>query len=89
MLLAATGSNWSEWLIVAVFVTGFGLTTVPLKASVGGADVVTVPTVQSPVALLYVPWLGTADTNDTPAGRRSLTCTPVAVFGPLSVRVMV
>src|SRR5262245_50792179 len=88
MLSPGTGSNWSAWLTFAVFVTGFVLTTFPSKARVGGADGVTVPTFQSPEALLYVPWLGTADTKATPAGSRSITWTLVATPGPWLIRVM-
>ena len=36
-----------------------------------------------------MPWLGVADTNVTPAGNRSVTCTPVAAAGPPLVRVTV
>ena len=49
----------------------------------------TVPALHRPVAGLYVPWLGIADTNDTPAGRASVTCTFVAASGPLLLSVMV
>src|SRR5262249_20874774 len=45
--------------------------------------------VQTPVVLLYVPWLGVADTKVSPAGKRSLTRTLVAGSGPRSDRVMV
>ena len=36
-----------------------------------------------------MPWLGVADTNDKPAGSRSVTSTPVAASGPALVRVTV
>src|SRR3990172_78219 len=36
-----------------------------------------------------LPWLGVADTKLTPAGRVSLTITPVAAAGPLFVTVTV
>src|SRR5262249_24603185 len=42
-----------------------------------------------PVGALYLPWLGVADTNVSPAGSRSLTLTWVAAFGPALVRVTV
>src|SRR6516165_7944546 len=35
-LLVEFGSNWSEWLIVAVFVSAFGLATVAMMVSVWG-----------------------------------------------------
>src|SRR5262245_50387807 len=56
---------------------------------VAAARLASVPTVQTPVALLYVPRLGVARMNVSPAGRRSLTVTFVAVFGPWFVRVSV
>ena len=89
VLLAVLGSNWSAPVIVAVFVTEFGLATVPVKTRVCGTEVVTVPTFQRPVLIWYVPWLVAAETNDTPAGSRSVTWTLVASFGPLSVSVTV
>ena len=36
-----------------------------------------------------MPWLGLADTKVSPAGSRSVTCTPVAASGPLLVSVTV
>ena len=36
-----------------------------------------------------MPWLGVADTKVSPAGNRSVTCTPVAASGPLLVSVTV
>ncbi len=69
LLFAGLGSNWSEWLIVAVLVWAWGLPTTTVKRSVsGGAVVVTVPTVHTPVLLSYVPWLGRSETNKTPGG---------------------
>src|SRR4029453_5265495 len=52
-LLAAVGSNWSEWLMVAVFVVDATLATVAWMVRVAGVPGLTVPTVQTPVALLY------------------------------------
>src|SRR5262245_52382364 len=49
----------------------------------------TVPTFQIPVALLYVPWLGVAETKARPGGSRSVTWTFVAASGPLFTRVTV
>ncbi len=89
MLLAVLGSNWSACVIVAVFVCELGLTTVAWTTSVAGEPTLTVPTLHSPVAGLYVPWLGVSETNDRPAGSRSVTWAFVAASGPLSVRVTV
>src|SRR6202022_473247 len=47
------------------------------------------PMSQMPVPLVYVPWAGVAETNASPAGRRSVICTPVASEGPLLVTVIV
>jgi hypothetical protein len=74
---------------VAVLVWATGLATVAWRSRVCGVVVVTVPTLQAPVALLYVPWLGVADTKVSPAGSRSCTVTPVAGSGPWLVRVTV
>ena len=49
-----------------------------------------VPRLQVTVLVpLQLPWLGVADTNVTPAGKVSVTVTPVALFGPLFVTVIV
>ena len=88
-LLAVLGSNWSECVIVAVFVCEPGLMTVAWTTSVAGEPTLTVPTVQIPLAGSYVPWLGVAETKETPAARASCAWTPVAGSGPLLVRVMV
>src|SRR5262249_44010787 len=66
VLFPGSGSNWSAWLIVAVFVCALALDTRAAMISVCGAAVDTVPTVHSPVVLLYVPALGAADTNVNP-----------------------
>src|SRR5262245_8337325 len=89
LLLPEAGSNWSAWLMVAVLVCGLGLTTVAVMVRVCGAVVVTVPTDQTPLALLYVPALEVAESNVSPGGSRSLTATLVAALGPLSLRVTV
>ena len=51
LLFAVSGSNWSLCPTVAVLVCGLALTTVARIVSVCGIVVVTVPTVQTPVAL--------------------------------------
>jgi hypothetical protein len=73
LLLPASGSDWSEWETDAVFVWGLGEVIVARSFRVCGVDVVTVPTVHTPLFEAYVPWLGVADTNDSPAGIRSVT----------------
>src|SRR5262245_54020042 len=83
VLLPVLGSGWSLWLIVAVLVAVAALATVAVRVRVCGVPGLTVPAVQTPVVLLYVPWLGLAETKVSPAGSRSVTCTPVAVDGPL------
>jgi hypothetical protein len=52
VLLPVSGSNWSAWLIRAVLVSALGETTVAWISKVWAVVVVTVPTVQTPVALL-------------------------------------
>jgi len=47
--LVVFGSYWSAWVIVAVFVSAFGDTTVAWISSVWGMDVGTVPSVHAPV----------------------------------------
>ena len=41
------------------------------------------------IPLMYVPCVVALETNVTPAGRRSVSTTPVAVFGPLFVSATV
>src|SRR5262245_6443487 len=49
VLLFRSGSDWSEWVMVAMFVCGVVLTTRAVIVKVWGVLVVTVPTVQTPV----------------------------------------
>src|SRR4051812_26015118 len=83
LLFVVTGSNWSLWLIDAVLVTVLGLSTRAVRVSVCAADGVTVPTLQTPVVGVYVPWLGLVDRSVRPAGSRSCRVTLVAALGPL------
>src|SRR5262245_37369916 len=83
VLLVVTGSNWSACVMLAVLICWLGLTMMTFKTSVCGADAATVPTLQRPVVLSYVPCLGIADTNDRPLGRGSRTWTLVASSGPV------
>ena len=55
--------------------------TVTVMPSVALAPFAKLPTFHSPVATLYVPWLGTFDTCVTPAGKSSLITMPVAPLG--------
>jgi hypothetical protein len=68
----------------AVFVIVFFVAIVPCSVSVAVVPLFSDPTVQMPVPALYVvPPLGVADVLDKPAGIASVTCTPVALTGPL------
>src|SRR5262249_58836736 len=89
VLLPVTGSNWSAAETVDVLVAAAWPVTVALRTRVALAPTARVPTAHTPVAAVYVPRLGVADTKLRPAGRRSWTETPVAVFGPMFVRVTV
>ena len=51
-------------------------------ASVALAPLLIVPTVHTPVPLLYVPWLGLEETKVRPAGSESATVTLRASLGP-------
>src|SRR5438876_536945 len=83
LLLAPLGSNWSAWLTLAVLTCALELTTLALMVRVALAALARLPTLHTPVPLVYVPWLGVALTKVSPAGSRSLTDTFVAVLGPL------
>ena len=54
-VVGVLGSNWSEWVTEAAFVSGLALATVAWITRVCGAAVVTVPTVQRPVASCRCP----------------------------------
>src|SRR5262249_52466052 len=77
------------WLMLAVLVWAIGLTTVAVSVSVAFAPWARDPTFHRPDFAVYVPWLGAALTRVRPAGKRSVTRTPVALAGPLSVSVTV
>jgi hypothetical protein len=68
-----------------VFVCELAEVIVARIVNVCWTDGVTVPTVHTPLFEAYVPWLGVADTNETPAGSKSCTVTVVAAAGPLSI----
>src|SRR5438270_801672 len=89
LLLPVLGSNWSARLMAAVLVGALALATCATSRRVRAASVSTLPTVQIPVPLAYVPWLGLAETKLSPAGSASLTCTLLAAFGPLLLKVTV
>src|SRR5258708_2421083 len=90
-LLAAVGS---VSLPVTVAVLGM-LPAVDGAAALMGmvelAPLARLPTVQVtvPAALTQVPWPAVAELKLTPAGRVSVTTTPVAGLGPLLVALMV
>src|SRR5438309_1261278 len=84
VLLAVLGSG-SLPVTVAVFVMLPGVTdVVTLMVIVALAPLARLPTEQVtvPEALVQVPWLEVAETKVTPAGRVSVTVTPVAADGP-------
>ncbi len=90
VLFEVTGSNWSEWLIVAVFVDWLGLVTIAWITSVCGVPTLTVPTVQIPVPGTYVPWLGVVRHERHARGQEvGHLGIGGAHSGPLSVRVTV
>src|SRR5689334_20818700 len=64
VLLAVFGSNWSEWLTLAVLVKlgKPAAVTVPWSVRVADAPLLSVPMVHTPPA--NVPWLGVAETNE-------------------------
>src|SRR5205823_4483798 len=66
-----------------------GLTTLAWSCKVCGATVVMVPALQTPVAEVYVPWLGVAETKVRPVGSRSVTCTFVAASGTALLSVII
>ena len=72
-----------------VFVMSPGSVTVAVIASVAASALASAPTVQMPVAALYVPCDGSAETNASPAGSGSAMATPVASSGPALVSVIV
>src|SRR4051794_10532679 len=63
--------------------------TLAVMVKVALAPLFKVPTVHRPVVLLKLPWLGVADTNETPGSRTSLTVTLVAASGPEFLTVIV
>src|SRR5437763_915059 len=90
-LLAGLGSV-SLPLIVAVLETVPAVAgAVALIVIVALAALASEPTSQVtvPEALVQMPWVAVAETKPTPAGRVSLTVTPVASLGPLLVAVSV
>ncbi len=78
---------------VAVFVMVLPpvpVSTVADMLRVAVVVVLTVPTVHTPVTVLYAPWLAVGvPVRVTPVGRISVSTTPVAVSGPPLVSVMV
>jgi hypothetical protein len=61
-----------------------GLTTMVMVASLPGALAARLPRLQAMVLVpLQFPWVEEAETNVTPAGKVSVTVTPVAGCGPM------
>src|SRR6266480_2807393 len=88
--LSAGFGSVSLPLIVAVFMSLPAVAgAVALIVIVAAAALAREPTSQVtvPEALVQVPWEEVAETKPTPAGRVSLTVTPVAPSGPLLVAV--
>src|ERR1700704_2984713 len=73
----------------AVFVIRPVAVTVAVTVRVVVAPLASEPMFQTPLPAVYVPLAGVADTNVSPDGRRSVTCTPVASVGPRLWAVMV
>jgi hypothetical protein len=87
-LFAKLGSVEVE-VTVAVSLSDVPLVTVTTKAMVAECPLVMVPRLHvTTVVPPHVPWLGTAETNVALVGNASITETPVASAGPLSVTVM-
>ena len=93
MLLSGFGSV-VVLVAVAVLVNAWagpdeGARTVATTSSVFVVAAGTEPSVQTPEPALYEPADGVAETNCSPAGRRSVTATLWAVLGPTFSSVMV
>src|SRR5437016_2018469 len=85
-LLPGTLSVWSSALMAARFrivVPPVPVLTVADSASVATLPFARLPTVHRPVPAVYVPRLGVLEEYVKPAGRRSVSFTPVAGWGPL------
>src|ERR1700674_2013471 len=87
--LPGLGSGCASAGLGAVLKTGVVPVTVAMIDRVALAVLAMAPMSHNPVAALYVPALGVAETKVSPAGSWSVTCTPVALLGPLLVAVMV
>ncbi len=87
-LFAEIGSG-SVAVAVAVLVIGPTVFTVAIICNNTLCPFGTDPTLQTPVAALYVPREAEAFTNVIPAGMASATVTLVASFGPLFFSAMV
>jgi hypothetical protein len=89
-LLAGLGSA-SLALTVAVLVTVPTVVGVALTVTVAAAPEESDPRLQVsvPEAKVQLPWVEDAELKPTPAGRASVTTTPVAAEGPLSLATTV
>src|ERR1044072_3714740 len=89
LLGVESGSGWSEAVTSAVLVIVPVLPTSATIWSVADEPLVRLATAHAPVPEVYVPALGVAETKQSPAGRRSVTTTFVALVGPALVSVSV
>src|ERR1044072_1895795 len=91
-LFVGTLSAWSAAVMNALFRIVVPLVpalTVAFKLSVAVAAFARVPTVHNPVPDVELPWLGVLEPYVSPAGRRSVRRTFVALLGPLFRKVTV
>lgn len=89
-LLAGFGSSVAEETVAVLETDPPGVATRAVIVTVAVAALTRVPSEQVTVAVpLQVPWDGVALTNVIPAGRVSVTVTPVAVAGPPLATVIV
>src|SRR5260370_747525 len=91
VLLAVFGSGSLPFTVAVLVMVPAVAGAVALMVIVTVAPTARLPTVQVtvPDACVQVPWVDDADTKVTPAGRVSVTPTPVAGLGPLSVATTV
>src|SRR5712692_6905982 len=82
--------SFSVTLAVFTVVLAAVAVTVAVRDMEALAPLASVPKLHVTVAVpVQVPWLGVAETNVRPAGRKSVTVTPVELDGPLLVTAMV
>src|SRR5262245_31003071 len=89
VLFSVFGSNSAADSTAAVFVIVDAVVTRTMSSSVAVPAAGLVPTVHTPLAEEYTPWLGFDVTSASPAGSTSLIDTPVASSGPTFDTVIV